>query len=164
MIRSIFLAFALLVASAATAETPTGSLSGAWFDPETPGHGILIDQSGDTSITAFWFTYDSAGNQAWYVTDSPRPFPGVSRPVEFVLYQPTGFFPANAVAIGDPVGYLTIVPWYTLEEGGVVSIELEATWSFFGLGVCPENGIDFSPMDPQCVAGGARLEAVGGSE
>lgn len=162
MFRSILFTLTLLTASLANAGSPTGNLSGAWFDPGQPGHGILIEADAET-ITAFWFTYDFSGNQAWFVTDSPRPNPeGLSRPQEFVLYQPAGFFPAEAVDLGEPVGTLSITPWFTLQDGEVL-VELEVEWFIAGSVACPP--VDFSPAPPCGTENGsAWFEALLGGD
>ncbi|UXI66727.1 cupredoxin domain-containing protein [Tahibacter amnicola] len=39
--------------------------SGNWYDPAQNGHGIQLEYLGNNVVTAFWFTFDNAGNQVW---------------------------------------------------------------------------------------------------
>jgi glucose/arabinose dehydrogenase len=55
------------------ASIPIGpAFSGAWFDPEQSGHGIFLEVLAPTQgfpqgrLLAWWFTFDLAGNQAWF--------------------------------------------------------------------------------------------------
>ena len=36
-----------------------------WFNPQQSGHGFQLEKVNDTTVTAFWFTFDNAGNQVW---------------------------------------------------------------------------------------------------
>lgn len=50
---------------------PTGyaidaAITGAWYDPTQAGHGIFIEVLPDQRLLAWWFTFDRAGNQAWF--------------------------------------------------------------------------------------------------
>jgi len=45
----------------------TAGFTGAWFDPNQSGHGILIEVLSDTQILAWWFTFNPDGTQqAWF--------------------------------------------------------------------------------------------------
>lgn len=50
-------------------DTPAFSIgtgvSGNWFNPAQSGHGFQLEKVNDTTVTAFWFTFDNAGNQVW---------------------------------------------------------------------------------------------------
>lgn len=41
--------------------------SGAWYDPDFEGAGFLIEVLSDGRAVVYWFTYDNAGSQQWYV-------------------------------------------------------------------------------------------------
>ena len=82
-----------------------------WASPpgSESGWGINFTHHGDT-IFATWFTYDLAGNPAWFVVTAPKTAP---RTFAGTLYQTTGppfnafpFDPAQVVA--TPVGTATL--------------------------------------------------------
>jgi len=39
--------------------------SGAWFNPERNGEGFIVETVGESSVLAYWFTYDTEGHQMW---------------------------------------------------------------------------------------------------
>jgi hypothetical protein len=41
-------------------------VSGAWYDPAQSGHGLFIEVLDQNRLLAYWFTFDSAGRQAWF--------------------------------------------------------------------------------------------------
>lgn len=41
------------------------AVSGNWFNPQQSGHGFQLEKVNDTTVTAFWFTFDNNGNQVW---------------------------------------------------------------------------------------------------
>jgi hypothetical protein len=41
------------------------TMSGNWFDPAQDGHGFQLEVLPGGVVTAFWFTFDNLGNQAW---------------------------------------------------------------------------------------------------
>jgi Zinc carboxypeptidase len=43
--------------------------SAAWFDTERNGEGFVLEVLGDGRAVMYWFTYDSAGRQDWYVAE-----------------------------------------------------------------------------------------------
>lgn len=47
----------------------TLNFSGAWFNRNQSGHGLLIEQLNNNAVFATWFTYDPAGSgtQRWFV-------------------------------------------------------------------------------------------------
>ena len=51
----------LLPLSLAHAALPAG-ISGAWYNPEQPGHGLSVEILSDTSALAYWYVFDPAGN------------------------------------------------------------------------------------------------------
>lgn len=40
--------------------------TGTWFDPAQSGHGLFVEVLPDNLLVAYWFTFDSAGRQAWF--------------------------------------------------------------------------------------------------
>ncbi len=46
---------------------PNSAFSGSWFDPSHDGEGWVLGYLGDNRIVFYWFTYDNAGNQAWFL-------------------------------------------------------------------------------------------------
>ncbi len=52
-------------------------ITGAWFDPAQSGHGIFLEVLDPTAnfphprLLAWWFTFDPAGNQAWFGGTGP---------------------------------------------------------------------------------------------
>ena len=43
------------------------NLSGHWWDPANPGHGVFLHQDSKDGLLGTWFTYDATGRDAWYV-------------------------------------------------------------------------------------------------
>lgn len=39
--------------------------SGAWFNPLRDGEGFILEVVDETTVLAYWFTYDAEGNQMW---------------------------------------------------------------------------------------------------
>jgi len=64
--------------------------SGAWYDPAQDGHGLQVQLLAGNRILAFWYTFDPAGNLAYFIGDGP--FDGSS--VTLTNLRPMGtFFP-----------------------------------------------------------------------
>jgi arylsulfatase A-like enzyme len=42
-------------------------MSGAWFDPTHDGEGFLVEVLDDEWAVVYWFTYDEAGAQRWFI-------------------------------------------------------------------------------------------------
>jgi hypothetical protein len=42
-------------------------ISASWYDPSRDGEGFLIELLENDRAVMYWFTYDSEGNQDWYV-------------------------------------------------------------------------------------------------
>ena len=40
-------------------------LSGAWFNLQRDGEGFILEVIDEATVLAYWFTYDSEGNQMW---------------------------------------------------------------------------------------------------
>jgi hypothetical protein len=43
----------------------TAAVSGAWFNPARDGQGFILEAIDETSVLAYWFTYDTSGQQMW---------------------------------------------------------------------------------------------------
>lgn len=55
------------VAGAGTTNVPiTPGFSGTWYDPAQSGHGIFIEVLANNQFLAWWFTFSSDGQQAWF--------------------------------------------------------------------------------------------------
>jgi len=50
-----------------TKVTAGPGISGSWYDPKHSGEGWLIEVLSDKQALIFWFSFDSDGNQAWFV-------------------------------------------------------------------------------------------------
>jgi hypothetical protein len=45
------------------------SWSGAWFNPDQPGHGISVEVLDDERTVFFWYTYDLDGKPFWLIAE-----------------------------------------------------------------------------------------------
>lgn len=114
------------------------AVSGNWFDPSQSGHGFQLEKVNDTTVTAFWFTFDAAGNQVWIL--------GVgtienNRIVMQAVRSRGGRFPPNF----NP-GSITNPPWGTL------------TFTFTS---CNAGRLEWTSTDPAFTASGSMpLERV----
>ncbi|HRA38038.1 MAG TPA: hypothetical protein PLC02_10120 [Pseudomonadota bacterium] len=45
---------------------PVAGLTGAWYDPAQSGHGLFMENLGNGSVLAWWFTFAPGGGQAWF--------------------------------------------------------------------------------------------------
>jgi hypothetical protein len=43
--------------------------SSAWYDPDRIGEGFMLEVLGGNRAVTYWFTYDDAGSQDWYVAE-----------------------------------------------------------------------------------------------
>ncbi len=48
-----------------------GGYSGSWYDPSQSGQGINVEVLSNSQMVAYWYVYDSAGNQTWIVGSGP---------------------------------------------------------------------------------------------
>lgn len=144
-IRTILASLVLLFASASAIALDTSD-AGAWYDPATPGHGVLIDSRGD-NVVLFWFTYaPQTPDQVWYASSAEA---AGSNFTEFDLFEPVGLFPSVGFDVGDPVGTMSVEQvWDDMNQRDV----LRFTFSFKGFSDrCPL--VEFSPRDPTCSGG-----------
>jgi hypothetical protein len=50
-----------------TAVVPiTSAFTGAWFDPEQSGHGLMLEVLDDHRLLAYWFAFDPNGAPTWF--------------------------------------------------------------------------------------------------
>jgi hypothetical protein len=84
-------------------QTDYQQYSGAWYNPEQPGEGFIVEVLQDDQTLVYWFTYaaDGSGAQAWMtgvdrighpppiIGTPPPPPPGTPLEVE-TLWQPIG--------------------------------------------------------------------------
>lgn len=114
------------------------AVSGNWFNPAQSGHGFQLEKVNDTTVTAFWFTFDANGNQVWIL--------GVGQLVDNRIEMQAvksrgGRFPPNF----DP-SQITNPPWGTL------------TFTFTG---CNAGSVAWTSTDPLFTASGTlALERV----
>ncbi|MDC8012077.1 plastocyanin/azurin family copper-binding protein [Tahibacter soli] len=114
----------------------TPAITGNWYDPAQNGHGFQLEMISPTLVTAFWFTFDNAGNPAWLVgsgtVDGDRIVMAVNR-------STGGRFPPNfdaAAIVNRPWGTWTLtfggcdagrVEWVTSDPSfttpGVLSLK-----------------------------------------
>jgi hypothetical protein len=47
----------------------TSGFSGAWYNPNQSGHGLIVEVLTQNRLVAYWFAFDSDGNQAWFGGD-----------------------------------------------------------------------------------------------
>jgi len=102
-------------------QSPFQHLSGAWFNPDRHGEGLIVEVLPDNRTVVYWFTYapDGSGTQAWMIgqgeiendgviVDPPPEFPYVT---EIDLFQPRG----TGFGQGFDPGEIEYVEWGTVE-------------------------------------------------
>ena len=128
--KQLFLFLALLTATS-IAYGVDSTFNGAWFDPSNDGHGIFIDSNDEVTVIS-WFTYSFGGDQqAWYISEANQIDSN-----EFIIYKPTGAFPALNQQLGEQAGTIEVAPF--------TDDILIFSWSFNDFNVfCSQPG--FSP-------------------
>ncbi|MBL8298317.1 MAG: hypothetical protein JNN30_08225 [Rhodanobacteraceae bacterium] len=119
------------------------AVSGNWFNPAQSGHGFQLEKVNDTTVTAFWFTFDGNGNQVWILGVGQL----VNNRIEMQAVKSRGGrFPPNF----DPA-QITNPPWGTL------------TFTFTG---CNTGSVAWTSTDPLFTASGTlaleRVTAIAG--
>ncbi|MBL8299730.1 MAG: hypothetical protein JNN30_15445 [Rhodanobacteraceae bacterium] len=110
------------------------AVSGNWFNPAQSGHGFQLEKVNDTTVTAFWFTFDASGNQVWILGVGQL----VNNRIEMQAVKSRGGrFPPNF----DPA-QITNPPWGTL------------TFTFTG---CNAGNVAWTSTDPQFTASGTLM-------
>lgn len=99
--RSLLLS-ALLLHAAGTADslTITRGMTGAWYDPSTPGQGLfveVIDTNQRKEVVVAWFTFGADGNPHWMVGSG---LPTDDRVVLDLVERGSGTF--AAIGNGEP--------------------------------------------------------------
>ncbi|UXI70181.1 hypothetical protein [Tahibacter amnicola] len=110
------------------------SISGNWYDPAQNGHGFQIEVLPGGVATAFWFTFDNAGNPVWINAAGSIGAQTISMDARRVL---GGRFPPNfnAATITTPV-------WGTLR------------FAFTG---CNSGSVTWTTVDPAFTASGTMV-------
>lgn len=82
--------------------------TGAWYDPAQSGHGLLVEQLPGRRVLAAWYTFDPAGQQAWFLGDGS--FDGTTATLTNIRPAGTNFPPNfNASAVSNTAfGTMTI--------------------------------------------------------
>lgn len=119
-------------------------VSGNWFNPAQSGHGFQLEKVNDTTVTAFWFTFDANGNQVWILGVGQI----VNNRIEMQAVKSRGGrFPPNF----DPT-QITNPPWGTL------------TFTFTS---CNAGSVAWTSTDPAFTASGTlaleRVTSVAGA-
>jgi hypothetical protein len=134
--------------------------AGAWFDPETPGQGLLIDvEPEEQFMFVSWFTFTAASSdhpfeQHWFTAQGNY----IGNTAELVIYETLGgqFDDPQEVST-DPVGEVTLS--FANCGNGELSYTID-TWDLQGYvplqrvipgteNVCYEQaGITAEPLDP----------------
>lgn len=112
-------------------------LSGAWFDPKNPGWGIIITNHGEDTHSAAIYTYDTSGNQCWFVGSTDR------STLTFSLNSPTGAGPFDT--LGGPATRNAGAISFDVVSPGVISFVASIRTAI----THPE--VDFSPAPPEVI-------------
>ena len=121
-------ALAILLASFSTTIAAEVDLTGTWFDPQTPGWGLVIDDAPDEALVVYWFTYKWTGGPEWFLS------------VNQTLYNPEGTWQGLEWDVGSPMGTLEITP--------LGPNDLLMEWVFFDYYTC--QPVMFSPVWSGC--------------
>jgi hypothetical protein len=60
-----------LTAALDLAPTIDGNFTGSWYDHTQAGQGVNIEVLPNNQMLAYWYVFDSAGNQAWIFGSGP---------------------------------------------------------------------------------------------
>ena len=115
-----------------------GSYSGSWFDPAHEGEGWLIEILPGGSAVVYWFSYDTNGNQAWFV--GVGTINGKTITVDDVRMGVGTFFGAGF----DPSD-VTLVPW--------------GSWTFTFDG-CNSGTMTYSSVLPEFGTGALNMQRI----
>ncbi len=82
-------------------------LSGAWTNTDAGNHGLVLEVLANSSIVAYWFSYDDQGNQRWFFGV------GVIEANELVFDQ---MYTTNGGLFGKPANEAPadLLPWGTM--------------------------------------------------
>ncbi|HKJ17619.1 MAG TPA: hypothetical protein VJ984_09745 [Xanthomonadales bacterium] len=107
---SLFLIFAGSLTAAAQ-ELQYIGVQGSWWNPDFAGEGFAIEEYGDGYVIAYWYTYDSFGNQMWLIGTGQKQ----GNVVVLDMYRTEGGI------MGDPAGSETL----TEALWGNITLEVE---------------------------------------
>lgn len=102
------------------------NLTGSWYDPNTNGSGLVIDDF-ETGCIVYWYSYTTGFSnlkegQMWLLGQQVTGY-------SFELFRPTGRWGTDAgFNVGEPVGELILTP----QENGT----LHGKYRFFRLATC----------------------------
>ncbi len=119
------------------------NISGSWFDPTHSGEGWVLEYLPDNRVVMYWFTYDDAGNQAWFI--------GVGNANGDVVT-----FDDVLISSGTSFGASFDPEAVVLEHWGTVTLTISG---------CNEITVDYASTDARYGAGqlkAARLVALKG--
>jgi len=135
LIQSLTLAGMLAATSftAAQAGMITGGFTGNWFNADTDGQGFQLQVLPGGEAVAFWFTYDSNGNQVWLIgNDSIQ-----GNRLELDMVRPTGARFGADFNSGDvqlqPFGTVTL----TFDGCNSGTVQWQSNDAQFGSGSMP---------------------------
>ena len=99
---------------------PIAGITGAWYDPAQPGHGLFMENIGDGRVLVWWFAYGPNGGQAWFGNIATITS-GTTATIDFLKTQGGRWIPNfNAANVTNPVlGPATIV--FSSCDAGVVN-------------------------------------------
>lgn len=105
------------------------ALSGSWFDPDAPGHGLNIEVFDNGRMIAYWYAYDDRGENVWLVADGTYDGETAALAVSSAEGQ---FFPPDY----DP-GSHALTPWGTLSFAFDSCTSATLSWSPTQAGFSP---------------------------
>ena len=118
-------------------------ISGNWYDPAQNGHGLQLEILPNQLASAFWFTFDNAGNPAWINAAGSITGNRIVMSAGRVL---NGRFPPNFDSSG-----VERRPW------GTLTVEFSD---------CDRGSVSWTSSDPAFTAAGAmvlqRLTSISG--
>jgi hypothetical protein len=99
---------------------PIAGITGAWYDPAQPGHGLFMENIGDGRLLVWWFAYGPTGGQAWFGNIATITS-GTTASINFLRTAGGRWIPNfNAANVTNPVlGSATIV--FSSCDAGVVN-------------------------------------------
>jgi len=99
---------------------PIAGITGAWYDPAQPGHGLFMENIGDGRVLVWWFAYGPSGGQAWFGNIATITS-GTTASINFLKTQGGRWIPNfNAANVTNPsLGNATIV--FSNCDAGVVN-------------------------------------------
>lgn len=83
--------------------------NGVHASPYTEVQGFAVQYApvNPPALVFYWFTYDEAGEQVWFISENV-PVDATTSEVLVPLFKPMGEFLSGEGAVGDPVGVLAV--------------------------------------------------------